>query len=189
MSTVDIKYLAKLVVNGVSQAKAAAAMGCTQGYISQLVETSQPLRDAIAEEETLIIESTLKKATSLQEIENDLLIRAKELIPYSESVGETVTALQRISDMKDRNMARTPTGHSNGNVLELNLGKIAQARIKVEMGGNGVIMHLGDKSMARAPARAVKSMLEARKQKNASITFDQPETDVEVWDTSEAATR
>lgn len=160
MSHIDKEYLARLLVHGVSQTQAASALGCTQGYISQLVDADPELGKEIGKVEAKIAAVRLKKDEKLETIEKMLITRTSELVESSDSLGEAVTALQRITDLRERQQVRPNGGQSSGQVLELNLGKLAEAQLSVTMGENRVIMNIGGKDMARAPSSTVKGMAE-----------------------------
>lgn len=176
---IDTTYLAKLLANGVSQAQAAAAVGCTPSYVSQLVSADESMQQKLMAEEATLATAAIKKVESLASIEKDLLERVRELVPYSESLGEATTALQRIADMKDKRDISSSGGQRSGNVIELNLGKLADSKLEVEMGDNRVIMHLGGMNMARAPSSKVKELLQARKNSNAACKRAE---DCDIWE-------
>lgn len=160
MATVDKEYLAKLLVHGISQVQAAAAVGCSQGYISQLIESDAALQAAITAEDAKLAKVKLKKGDKLETIERSLIDRTLILASETESLGEAVAALHKVSDLKDKQYVRGGGGGGNhGQVIELSLGKLANTRLEIAMGDNRVIMNLGGKDMTRAPAARVKDMV------------------------------
>jgi len=92
MSNVDKSYLAKLLVHGVSQVQAAAALGCTQGYIAQLISGDEELADAIEVAEASQVEKKVATDESLEKIEHRLLGKVDEMVDFADSLTEATMA-------------------------------------------------------------------------------------------------
>lgn len=160
MASIDKAYLARLLVHGVSQSQAAAAIGCSQGYVAQLLDSDTELATEMQAVEAKIAAIRLKKDEKLENIEKMLITRTSQLVEDSDSLSEAVNALDKITHLRERQSVRQSGGQSAGQVLELNLGKLAEAQLSVTMGPNRVIMNIGGKNMARAPSSVVKGMAE-----------------------------
>lgn len=157
--SVDKAYLAKLLVHGISQTQAAAALGCTQGYVAQLVDADHELASMLSAEEAEIASVRIKKDERLSSIEKGLIQKVVHLVDDTDSLGEAVTALDKITSLRERQQVRH-NGQASGQVLELNLGKLADSRLEIAMGQNRVIMNIGGKDMTRAPSSVVRGMAE-----------------------------
>lgn len=184
--SVDIKYLATLLANGVSQTQSAAAVGCTPSYVSQLVAEDETLQSHLQIEDAKLAVISLNRTASLSKIEKQLLTKVEELVPFSESLGEATTALQKVAELKEKRELTRTSGRGAGNVIELNLGKIANSKLEVAMGDNRVIMHIGGMDMTRAPSKKVKEMLDARKVADANTDETSEEGDIDVWEIPES---
>lgn len=165
MATINKEYLAKLLVHGVSQVQAAAACGCTQGYIAQLISDDKELTDAIEIAETGLVEKKIKTDESLEGLETRLIGKAGEMIDYAETLGETVNALHKVAHIRERSQLRSSGSNSSGNVIELNLGEVAATRVQVVVDSRSTIISIGDRNMIRAPASSVKDMIKERRER------------------------
>ena len=155
------KRIAQLITYGATQTQIAAAVGCTQGYVSLLLDSDEEMQAALAEEEAKNAIRKITVDTKLAKIENALMEQVASMVTDADSLGEATSSLQRICMVRERQQLRNPPGQKGGNVLELNLGPVANMRLEVAMGDKGTIISIGGKDMTRASPNKVKDMIDA----------------------------
>lgn len=120
--------LLKLLGNGVPPTQAAMAVGCTPAYISQLMAD-----DAFALEVSRLRVESLTAATERDKkydtLEDELLAKLKELVPFMMRPGEVVKSLAIINAAKRRGSSETDRqGSTVNNIVVLQLPAVVKQR-------------------------------------------------------------
>lgn len=120
--------LLSLLGVGVSPAQAAAAVGCTPGYVSQLLAT-----DDFALEVSKLRVEALTAATDrdrkYDSLEDELLAKLKELLPFMMRPGEVVKALATINAAKRRGAGAAEANATTiNNIVVLQLPDVVKQR-------------------------------------------------------------
>lgn len=159
---VDIERVKKLLGSGVHPAAAASAVGCTAGYISQLLADPE---FALAVSEMRLIEMTRAKTIddTLDDIELELVEKLKDLIPMFMRPKDVMDALVKINAMKRKTKLEAGFQGAGGgeSVVKLTVPAIVINNYKINMLG-GMVEVEGRKLQPMSSTILMKTLDERR---------------------------
>lgn len=96
----------ELLGTGLQENVVASAVGCTPGYISQLL--AQPeFRSAVLERRVLALQQHTARDSRYDTLEDKLLDRLEQVVPFTTRIGEITRALQVVNTAKRRGAPHT----------------------------------------------------------------------------------
>lgn len=145
----SISRIAHLWSHGVPLATIAAAVGISAGRLTQLIDASPELKQAIVTAEAANIDQDISRQEELGTIETALIRKMPGLISECESLGEATRALATISELQRRKRGLAPnTATGIGAGVQINLSFIAEQRVDVVISPKNDILALGERSVA-----------------------------------------
>lgn len=166
---VDKTAVAELIAYEVPVVQVAQAFGVSSQYIHNLVREDEELQSILQEKAAEIAVRSHNSKVSVEVIKHDLLDKIRAQIPLSDSLIESVKALQTVVDIEGKQRAIT---HGNGSegakagVLDLNLNLPDGATIQIQKNGNNEIINIAGRNMAPMPAGKVIEAVKERKNGN-----------------------
>ena len=138
-----------LLGNGVSPAIAASAVGCTEGYISQLMSD-----EAVAERVSALRFDNLQAASDRDKkadfIEDALLDSLKKALPMMMRPAEIVRSLAVVNALKRRASSASDTMHIHNQVINLQLPQ--HTALRVTMSASREIVEVEGRTLVTMPA-------------------------------------
>ena len=139
----------QLLGNGVSPAIAASAVGCTEGYISQLMSDEQ-----IAARVSALRFDNLQAASNRDKmadsIEDSLLEKLKESIPMLMRPSEITRTLAVVNALKRRASSAPETMHIHNQVINLQLPQ--HTALRVSMSASREIIEVEGRTLVTMPS-------------------------------------
>ena len=172
MDTLQEKLLGFLAA-GVPQTAAALAAGCTDGYISQLMQEPH-FRKLLAERGAAKLEVALKHDTSIEAIESRALTAIGDKLPFVRSPVEAAKIFQILNSAKKR-LHEQPGGGSNEALQHVTIVLPRAAQIHLQMNSLRQVIEVEGRSMATLPSRALPSLAAERDAARATELLDQME--------------
>ena len=166
---VDKTAVAELIAYEVPVVQVAQAFGVSSQYIHNLVREDEELQSILQEKAAEIAVRSHNSKVSVEVIKHDLLDKIRAQIPLSDSLIESVKALQTVVDIEGKQRA---IAHGNGSegakagVLDLNLNLPDGATIQIQKNGNNEIINIAGRNMAPMPAGKVIEAVKERKNGN-----------------------
>lgn len=163
---VDKTAVAELIAYEVPVVQVAQAFGVSSQYIHNLVRDDEELQSILQEKAAEIAVRSHNSKVSVEVIKHDLLDKIRAQIPLSDSLIESVKALQTVVDIEGKQRA---IAHGNGSegaktgVLDLNLNLPDGATIQIQKNGNNEIINIAGRNMAPMPAGKVIEAVKERK--------------------------
>ncbi len=163
---VDKTAVAELIAYEVPIVQVAQAFGVSSQYIHNLVRDDEELQSILQEKAAEIAVRSHNSKVSVEVIKHDLLDKIRAQIPLSDSLIESVKALQTVVDIEGKQRA---IAHGNGSegaktgVLDLNLNLPDGATIQIQKNGNNEIINIAGRNMAPMPAGKVIEAVKERK--------------------------
>ncbi len=170
---VDKTAVAELVAYEVPIVQVAQAFGVSSQYIHNLLRDDEELQSILQEKAAEIAVRSHNSKVSVEVIKHDLLEKIKAQIPLSDSLIESVKALQTVVDIEGKQRA---IAHGNGaegqkaGVLDLNLNLPDGATIQIQKNGNNEIINIAGRNMAPMPAGKVIEAVKERKDNGGETT-------------------
>ena len=138
-----------LLGNGVSPAIAASAVGCTEGYISQLMSD-----EAVAARVSALRFDNLQAASDRDKkadfIEDELLDSLKRALPMMLRPAEIVRSLAVVNALKRRASSAPETMHIHNQVINLQLPQ--HTALRVTMSASREIVEVEGRALVTMPA-------------------------------------
>lgn len=159
MSDIPLPKLAILVSLSLSADKIALAFGVTPDKIRQLIDTSEELQALITKATAEEVQQDLNKHVTILSIEKKLLTQADLLAQDSESLGEVMGALHKLTVVKQLREEAGAQQADPGTTLDLTLSHIGQAQINISLTSNNQIQSIDGRSMAPMPYKAAMSLI------------------------------
>lgn len=149
----------KLLGRGLSQVVVANALGCTEGYISQLM-SKQEFAEGVAALKLAVVEKDSGRAAIVNEIKDALLEKTRKALPMMLRPLEILAALKVIDGLKCGDSGSSSLGVAVQQVVQVNLPAITmQNFIK---NNNGEIVEVSGRSLATLAPVALKNMMAVR---------------------------
>jgi len=146
-----INYAAARIPNS----KIAAAMGLSESRVSQLLDAPK-VQDAIAARRQEVAMEELEEKDTLRSARHKLMARVHDLIDDTESLGEAVTALERLNRMKDPEHSQ-PRG--NQLLVAMELPEFLQGQVSIVLSSKNEIQEIEGRNMATMPTLATHRLL------------------------------
>lgn len=160
--SINKEAVAELVAYGVPNSQIGDAFGVTPQYIANLVRDDEKVQELIQLKATDIAVRTHNNKVTEEQIEASLLAKAAEQVDISDSLMETMRALQLLKDIqgKGRAAAHGASAELPG-TINLNLGD-APIAVSIQRTPNSEIINIAGRDMAPMPAKRVIDMAKER---------------------------
>ena len=158
-----------LLGSGVQPVQVAAAIGVSEGYISQLLSDEQ-FQLAVAQQRYDSLLAASARDASYDAIEDELLQKLKTSLAFMTKTGEILAAIKVINGAKRRGASSTVGANSQSQVVQLVLPAGVRARFAQDAQGQVVEVQTdtGSHSLLTATSSGVKQLLAAQKSQLAS---------------------
>ena len=162
MSTVDMEKLKKLLSQDIQQSSVAAALGCTEGFISQCL-SEESFRHDVAALKLARVESVNDRDITLDKMEDKIIKKLDKAVDYMMRPQELLAAFKAVNSATRRGAA--VVGNSQGMV-----GQVVTVILPVVHSSafirnqNGEIIEADGRSLATLPSNVLKQMAAANLQ-------------------------
>lgn len=170
------KQLAALLAAGVKQNQAAAAIGVTDSYVSQLVHSDEEFQQLLQEEKsrlaaiTQLTEAQLAHDKTIDEVEKHALDRVKSLIQYETNPMRALKVFQIMNAAIRRSEGIVPDKPAD--VVNITLPQ--QMQVIINLTTDKQVVEVGGRSLATMPSHKVQARL--REQKALALVRDSTPT-------------
>ncbi len=170
---VEKTALAELLAYDIPVTQIAHAFGVSSQYIHNLVREDEELQDILKEKAAEVAVREHNSRVNIEVIKHDLLEKIKAQIEMSDSLIESVKALQTVVDIEGKQRA---ISHGNGaegpkaGVLDLHLNLPDGATVQIQKNGNNEIINIAGRNMAPMPASKVIEAVKERKDNGGETT-------------------
>ena len=153
-----------LLGSGVQPVQVAAAIGVSEGYISQLLSDEQ-FQLAVAQKRYDSLLAASARDASYDAIEDELLQKLKTSLAFMTKTGEILAAIKVINGAKRRGATSAVGAQANSQVVQLVLPAGVRARFAQDAQGQVVEVQTdtGSHSLLTATSSGVKQLLAAQK--------------------------
>ena len=153
-----------LLGSGVQPVQVAAAIGVSEGYISQLLSDEQ-FQLAVAQKRYDSLLAASARDASYDAIEDELLQKLKTSLAFMTKTGEILAAIKVINGAKRRGASSAVGAQANSQVVQLVLPAGVRARFAQDAQGQVVEVQTGSgsHSLLTATSSGVKQLLAAQK--------------------------
>lgn len=180
MQEMIVKYLAQ----GMAQAQVAAAVGCSEGYVSQLLQ-QENIKEMISEARAKLPapeeEEVFKK--KYVKLEDAVLNKLTNDLPYAEY--KEVIKLMEILNRRKEIKAPAVNIDNRQQTVVLNIPQAAVPEI--QLNANKEVIGIGDKSLAPMGAGGVKAMFLQLAQRQQQRQREEEAEEAEIISRSEKA--
>lgn len=146
----------KLLGSGTSQEVVATALGVSPSYISQLL-AKEDFAQKVAELRFVSLQDATNRDGKYDEIEDKLLKKLEDILPYFAKPREIVSAIVAINGAKRRGAKNESNIHVQQTVVQLNLpGAIKQAFL---VDPNNQVVQVGERDLTTIDAKSLLSRL------------------------------
>lgn len=168
----DIHKVAQLIALGISQRQVAAAIGVTDGRLSQLLAEDKALQALITENRQALAVKEVEKVYSLEQIEHNLIRRIDSLVEDVPSLGEAVSSLERLVKLKAIK-ASPDSFDGQPKRPTIFVGKLIQQQVNISLTTTNEVAALGERSMATMPTKQVLDLIKERTPEALEVKQDQ----------------
>jgi len=158
------EQIQKLLSNGLSQTQAAAAVGCDDSYVSQLM-AEEEFASAVAAGRAAKTAKFIEADETLEDAESAALKRVKALIPMITKPVEAARVFSVLNAAHRRaSEGAASQNQESGDVVTLVLPKAAtKLHVAIELSSDKQVIDVEGRSMVTMPAKTLAQRLEARK--------------------------
>lgn len=160
----------ELLSQGYDQTTVASAVGCTDGYISQLVADPQ-VREQIANARVGKLEKYVEHDDKLDEIEDLALRKMLALMPYCAKPRDAIAMFQAVNSAKRKAAADNMPDASKATgapIVQLNIS--GPAAVHFRLSGDKQVIEVEGRSMATMSASTLNGKLKERQLARPLIT-------------------
>lgn len=174
----DLVKIAQLIAMGISQTQVAAAIGVTDGRLSQLLTDNKELQTLIQTHKSELAVNEVAKVISMEQIERNLIQKIDGLVEEVPSLGEAVGALERLVKLRAIKAAGETVEPTKRPTIFI--GKLIQQQINVTLTAENEIAALGNRSMATMPTKQVLNLIKDNKEAKALLNLPNfiPKTEI-----------
>lgn len=148
----------ELLGTGLPEATVASAVGCTAGYISQLL-ADQDFRNQVLEKRVLALQQISERDSRYDRLEDRLLERLEEIVPFMSRAAEVTRAIQVVNSAKRRG---SPLEHQAQleSTRQVVLNMPVQIIQQFQLSPNNEVIAVEGKPMITASSGQVSTMAE-----------------------------
>jgi len=165
---VDRDKVIEMLSRGYSQAVVAAAVGCDDSYISQILADTET-RDLISARRLSVLESRVEVDDSIETLEKQALARVKQLLPL---VTKPMEALRIFEVMnKAEKKTKDPVEQeAKSQVVNITLPQVAAVAFKLSP--DRQVVEIEGRSMATLPSQQLNAKLAERQAARTPLIAD-----------------
>lgn len=158
-----------LLSEGYDQTTVAAAVGCTDSYISQLV-ADEVVREKIATARLGKLEKNVEHDTELDAIEDSAIQRMRTLIPFVTKAHEAVMIFNAVNSAKRKAGDGGPAkgGNPGAPIVQLNISDAAAVHFRLS--SDRQVIEVEGRSMATMNASTLNEKLRLKQEARPKIT-------------------
>lgn len=164
---VDRDKVIEMLSRGYSHSVVAAAVGCTDGYISQLVSEDE-VRSTISSKRLALLERHVDTDDSVDDLEVTALRKLHQLMPSIVDPMKALRIFQVANSAKRKTVEPTATGDSKGVTVVVNLPAVAMTQFKLST--DKQVVEVDGRSMTTLPSNILTRKLAERKEAVPQIT-------------------
>ena len=156
------EHIARLLALNIPQRQIAAAVGVTEGRLSQMIgdEANLKLKSLIQEAKATNAAQEIEKDINLEAIERNLILKVGELVEDVPSLGEAVSALERLTKLRAiRAVGDLPSEAKRPTIF---IGKLISTQIAISLTPENEIADVNGRSMATMATKSVLDLIASR---------------------------
>lgn len=157
--------LMELLGNGLSQAVAAEATGCTEGYVSQLMAIPE-FRNNVLAKRAAAVQQYKKMDDKMDTLEDAVLDRLQRTIQHCFKPVELSRIFRDINGAKRRSIQSTAGQNTGRQIVQIIMPAVMRDRYQVTVDVNNRVVQIGTDTMVPASATTVHRMAEERRSTN-----------------------
>jgi hypothetical protein len=147
---------------GVSQTQAALAVGCSDGLVSQLLETPE-FAALLASKRSHKVESAVKHDNKIEDVEEKALAALAAKLPFARGPMETARIFQILNTAKKRSVLGTESPEALG-AQQVTFVLPKHAAVQIQMNTRNQVVEISGRSMATLPSGALPALAAAKKE-------------------------
>jgi transcriptional regulator with XRE-family HTH domain len=168
----------EMLKHGLSQTVVASAVGCSDGYVSQIL-AEEGVREDIALAKIGDLERAVKVDTKIDDIEDLVLERLRNLAPFITRASEAARVFETLNSAKRKvpevsGINSTPTAP----LVQINISQ--QAAVAFKLSADQQVVEVDGRSMATLPSRVLANRLKEIQTSRPQITDAKSAQDVLV---------
>lgn len=173
MSTSIRDRAVALLGQNIQQSLVAAAIGVTDGYISQLLQEPEVLLE-IAKAKAAGLESAIAKDATIESLEKDALGVIKAKLTWTKSALEAARIFQILNNAKKATQDAPGDGTAGMQIVQINLPAAARTSIQIQLNSNNQVIEVQGRSMAPLPSRSLPGLAQDMAIKTAQQLLPSP---------------
>lgn len=151
--------IADLLGTGLSETTVAAAVGCTPSYVAQLLADTD-FRAAVLDKRVLALQAHTVRDSLYDTLEDDLLNKLQETIPFMTRTAEITRALQVVNSAKRRGVgAQESSSLENAKTVVINMP--TQIIYQYSKNANGEVIEVEGRPMVTATSTQVRGLADS----------------------------
>ena len=159
---IDSAKLVNLAAHGIKPVQIAAALGLTEGRMSQILDDTRVV-DLIKERKMELLEKEIVAITSLEQTNEDLLKKIGTLVLETESLGEAVRAYETLDKMQKMKEGTSESNTGEGiNQIIVQVPIFVQQNLAIITNKVNEIVSVDERSMAPMPTMEVHKLIKAQ---------------------------
>lgn len=147
----------KLLGSGLSPTVVASTIGVTDSYISQLMADSD-FAAKVVELRFQTLQASSERDKKYDELEDTLLERLKDVLPYMVKPREVLDALTKVNAAKRRGQTSPDVGAVTSQIVNLQIPIVLQQKFTVSSDNH--IIQVGEQELSTISAQGFKRLLE-----------------------------
>lgn len=151
-----------LLGQGIEPRTVASAVGVTDSHISQLLSNPE-FAARVADLRYSTLAKHAERDTEYDEIEDTLLEKLKNCIPYMSKPMEILASVRIINQAKRRGAVANPTAQSQNPVIQLNMP--IQIINQYRLDANNQVIQAGQQALVTVQSGALKSLVDTARQR------------------------
>ncbi len=163
---VDKTALAELIAYDIPVTQIAHAFGVSPQYIHNMMREDEELQSILQEKSAEVAVREHNSRVNIEVVKHDLLEKIKAQIDLSDSLMESVKALETVTNIEAKQRAlrhgESVEGPKPG-VIDLHLNLPGDALVQIQKNGNNEIINIAGRNMAPMPATKVIEAVKERK--------------------------
>jgi hypothetical protein len=155
---VDRDKIIEMLSRGYSQTVVSAAVGCTDGYISQVVADPE-VRDLISAKRLEVLSRRVEADDSIDDLETKALKRLHQLIPMIIKPMEALRVFE-VANKATRKTKEPVSADTRGTIVNIVMPEIAAVHFKLS--SDRQVVEVEGRSMATLPSQQLNQKLSER---------------------------
>jgi len=155
---IDSIKLINLAARGIPQTHIAKALGITDSAVSQLLARDD-VQGKVREMEAELASKDLDELISLEKINVSLRGKIGDLVEETDSLGEAVTALEKITKMQNQKRSGNVDTDEGIRKITITIPIFLQQSLQISTSSKNEIIDINNRSMATMPTLSVHKLI------------------------------